>query len=51
MYPNTPTGKGGHGNKKIGTDTPANKMPDGSDVKQKTSGGKSAKSATQFKTH
>ena len=41
----------GHGNKKIGIPTKATAMPDGSDAKPKTSGGKSSKSATSYKTY
>jgi len=41
----------GHGNKKIGTSKNANSAADGSKQKEKTSGGKSPKSATMFKTH
>jgi len=43
------THKTGQGNKKIGTPKGANSAPDASSVKEKTSGGKSAKSATKFK--
>lgn len=40
-----------HGNKKIGNKSSgANSAPDASQVKAKTSGGKSAKSATHYKT-
>jgi hypothetical protein len=42
---------GTHGNPKIGCKSTANGAPDASSVKEKTSGGKSPKSATRYKTH
>ena len=41
--------KTGQGNKKIGHFGSANGAPDASNVKEKTKGGKSPKSATKFK--
>ncbi len=41
----------GHGNKKIGTPKSANSASDASNVKEKTSGGKSSKSATSYRTY
>ena len=38
-----------YGNPKIGCKSTANGAPDASKVKEKTSGGKSAKSATRYK--
>lgn len=38
-----------HGNPKIGTPKSANGAPDAASQKEKTSGGKSAKSATSYK--
>ena len=40
--------KTGQGNKKVGTSKGANSAGDASNQKEKTSGGKSAKSATKF---
>jgi hypothetical protein len=40
-----------YGNDKIGFKKSANGAPDASAIKEKTSGGKSEKSATMLKTH
>lgn len=42
---------GTRGNSKIGFGKSANGAPDASSVKEKTSGGKSAKSDTKYKCH